>query len=119
MHRIPPQPEDRIPGTLPTELQEQSDDSENQDLFVPADGQLQGHHSPSQIVEWRRQEQEQWNREVLARSTLATSGQPLSAANNLNEPPRRSVPGTSNNVIPARSRNGGERSQPPLALRET
>ena len=97
LHRIPPQPEDRVPGTMPAELQEQADEEyESQDLFVPADAEL-GHHSPSQIAEWRLREQEQWNREVQARS--AASGHPLSTADRLsgittNELPQHVVPGT-------------------------
>ena len=70
LHRIPAQPEDRAPGTLPAELQEQGDEYGGQDLFVPADVEIGGgQHSPSQLAEWRQQEQEQWNREVLARSS--------------------------------------------------
>ncbi|KAH9480517.1 Golgi reassembly-stacking protein 2 [Psilocybe cubensis] len=34
---IPPQPEDRVPGTIPPELQEMGDEYGHQDLFVPAD----------------------------------------------------------------------------------
>lgn len=101
LHRIPPQPEDRVPGTIPVELQEQADEYESQDLFVPADAGLQdGHHSPSQIAEWQRREQEQWNREVLARSALATSSQPSSAVDNLSD----ITPGKSNHTTPTRSR---------------
>ncbi|KAL0960932.1 hypothetical protein HGRIS_005937 [Hohenbuehelia grisea] len=38
LHRIPPQPSDRIPGSTPPELQEESlDEYEEQALFVPAD----------------------------------------------------------------------------------
>ncbi|KAK2465200.1 hypothetical protein APHAL10511_002554 [Amanita phalloides] len=33
LHRIPPQPEDRVPGTIPPELEE----SEHHELFIPAD----------------------------------------------------------------------------------
>ena len=79
---------------MPAELQEQVDEYENQDLFVPADAELQeDHNSPSQIAEWQRREQEQWNREVLAHSALTTSGQPLSASDDLtvHELPQRSV----------------------------
>ena len=107
LHRIPPQPEDRVPGTVPAELQEQAEEYEDQDLFVPADRELQeGHHSPSQIAEWRRREQEQWNHEVQARS--ATSVHPLSTADTLsmttNELPQRFVPGTSDHATLTRSR---------------
>ncbi|KAF8798780.1 hypothetical protein BYT27DRAFT_7218106 [Phlegmacium glaucopus] len=130
---IPSQPEDRIPGTMPAELQEQADEYENQELFVPADAELQSHHNASQIAEWRRQEQEQWNREVLARSALATSDQPLTTADNLsdlttNERPRHSVPRTSNDTTSTPSRtplghstNGDppKRSYSLLALKET
>ena len=101
LHRIPPQPEDRIPGTIPPELQEQADEYETQDLFVPADAELpQDHHNPSQVAEWRQREQEQWNREVLARSTLATSNQPSSVTDDLSD----IAPGTNNHATPTRSR---------------
>jgi hypothetical protein len=70
LHRIPAQPHDRAPGTLPAELQEQGDEYDNQHLFVPADVEVDGtRHSSSQLAEWRQQEQDQWNREVLARSS--------------------------------------------------
>lgn len=36
LHRIPPQPEDRVPGTIPAELQDE-DAYIDQELFVPAD----------------------------------------------------------------------------------
>ncbi|KIK08005.1 hypothetical protein K443DRAFT_672889 [Laccaria amethystina LaAM-08-1] len=66
LHRIPSQAEERAPGTIPAELYEDKEEYEQQELFVPAD--IQTEHSPRQLAEWRRQEQEQWNREVLARS---------------------------------------------------
>lgn len=108
LHRIPPQPEDRVPGTVPAELEEQAEEEyEDQDLFVPADTELQEvHHSPSQIAEWRRREQEQWNHEVQTRS--AASGHHLSTADTLSmttdELAQRFVPGTSNHATPTRSR---------------
>lgn len=37
LHRIPPPPEDRVPGTMPPELTEVVEDFEEQQLFVPAD----------------------------------------------------------------------------------
>ena len=107
MHRIPPQPEDRVPGTIPAELQDQADNYGSQDLFVPADAELQGgHHNPSQIAEWRLREQEQWNHEVQARS--AASVHPSSTADNLSGKTinelQRFVPDTSDHAMPARSR---------------
>ncbi|KAF6757526.1 GRASP55/65 PDZ-like domain-containing protein, partial [Ephemerocybe angulata] len=39
LHRIPPQPEDRVPGSIPPELQEEEEEFEEQQLFVPADVQ--------------------------------------------------------------------------------
>ncbi|KAJ8519002.1 hypothetical protein ONZ45_g3997 [Pleurotus djamor] len=44
LHRIPPQPTDRAPGTIPAELQESTDDYEEQALFVPADSDI---HPPN------------------------------------------------------------------------
>ncbi|KAF8964177.1 GRASP55/65 PDZ-like domain-containing protein [Flammula alnicola] len=81
LHRIPPQPEDHVPGTLPAELQEQGDEYGSQDLFVPADVEVEdGQQSPSQLAEWRHQEQEQWRREVLARSTHSQPGSQSTSA---------------------------------------
>jgi hypothetical protein len=37
LHRIPPPPEDREPGTIPPELFEGAEDFEEQQLFVPAE----------------------------------------------------------------------------------
>ena len=37
LHRIPAQPADRQPGSMPPELSEPSDEYEEQELFVPAD----------------------------------------------------------------------------------
>jgi hypothetical protein len=87
---------------VPAELEEEQAEYEDQDLFVPADTELQDQHSPSQIAEWRRREQEQWNHEVQARS--AASGHPLSTADTTDELAQRFVPGTSNHVTPTRSR---------------
>ena len=102
LHRIPPQPEDRVPGTLPAELEEEAEEYEDQDLFVPADTELQeDHHSSSQIAEWRRREQEQWNHEVQARS--AASGHLISTSDTLSmTTDERFGPGTSNHVTPTR-----------------
>jgi hypothetical protein len=114
LHRIPPQPEDRIPGAIPAELQDQADVYKTQGLFVPADAELQeGHYNPSQIAEWRLREQEQWSHEVHAHS--AASGHPSSTANNMSgitiNELQRFVPGTSNHATPGPtlgpSMNGG------------
>ncbi|CAA7261387.1 unnamed protein product [Cyclocybe aegerita] len=58
LHRIPPQPEDRVPGTMPPELQDQGGDYETQDLFIPADVGQQ--HTPSEPAERRRHDREPW-----------------------------------------------------------
>jgi hypothetical protein len=108
LHRIPPQPEDRVPGTIPAELEEQAEEYEDQDLFVPADTELQeDHHSPSQLAEWRRREQEQWNHEIQARSATRTSGPPLSTTDTLSmtdELAQQFVPETGNHAKPTRNR---------------
>ncbi|TFK27988.1 hypothetical protein FA15DRAFT_665743 [Coprinopsis marcescibilis] len=46
LHRIPPQPEGRIPGSIPPELLEDEDEYEHQSLFVPADIQTDQHVEP-------------------------------------------------------------------------
>lgn len=49
LHRIPAQPTDREPGTMPPELTEPSDEFEEQELFVPADiDQHSGSESPEE-----------------------------------------------------------------------
>ncbi|KAL0576043.1 hypothetical protein V5O48_005924 [Marasmius crinis-equi] len=65
LHRIPPQTGER---TLPPELAEEDpEEYEQQELFVPADlhaGHDEEEYSPTQFAEWQRQEQEEhWNRE--------------------------------------------------------
>ncbi|KAG6813583.1 hypothetical protein H0H92_009627 [Tricholoma furcatifolium] len=68
LHRIPPQPEDRLPGSIPPELQEAEAEYEDQELFVPADVQPEVPYSHEQLQEWQRQEREEWHRETAARS---------------------------------------------------
>ncbi|KAG6897551.1 hypothetical protein C0992_000334 [Termitomyces sp. T32_za158] len=68
LHRIPPQPEDRLPGSAPVELQEVEEEFEEQELFVPADVHSEVHYSHEQVQEWRKQEQGQWNQEITTRS---------------------------------------------------
>ncbi|KAK1236236.1 hypothetical protein PQX77_000524 [Marasmius sp. AFHP31] len=66
LHRIPAQTGEH---TLPPELAEENpDEYEQQELFVPADlhaGRDEGEYSPTQLAEWRRQQEqeEQWHRE--------------------------------------------------------
>lgn len=81
LHRIPPQPDDRVPGTLPAELQEQDDEYGAQDLFVPADATdtNEGLYNPSHLTEWRHQEQDQWDRELQA--GMHTTSRPASEDN--------------------------------------
>lgn len=67
LHRIPPQPEDRLPGTIPPELQEQGDEYGSQDLFIPADVD-ESQHTHGHTADWQRQEQNQWNHESIPKS---------------------------------------------------
>jgi len=54
LHRIPPQPEGRAPGTVPPELSE----SDDHDLFIPADVQPDAYHSQGQqLLEWQQHRQ--------------------------------------------------------------
>ncbi|KAF8636010.1 hypothetical protein AX15_000171 [Amanita polypyramis BW_CC] len=51
LHRIPRQPEDRVPGTIPPELSE----SDNHELFIPADVQPDTRQSQEQhLADWQR-----------------------------------------------------------------
>ncbi|OSD07582.1 hypothetical protein PYCCODRAFT_1358441 [Trametes coccinea BRFM310] len=62
LHRIPPLPADREPGAIPPELAQESEDYEEQQLFVPAD--LPGAaETPEELEERLRWEQEEWERE--------------------------------------------------------
>ncbi|RXW24489.1 hypothetical protein EST38_g1384 [Candolleomyces aberdarensis] len=57
LHRIPPQPEDRIPGSIPPELQEEDEGGyEQHQLFVPADSEEQ--------VSWQHQEDTTYHQPV-------------------------------------------------------
>ncbi|KAJ7696028.1 GRASP55/65 PDZ-like domain-containing protein [Mycena rosella] len=58
LHRIPPQPVDRIAGSsTPPELQEHPDEYEEQELFVPADIPSESQYVPSQLADWRKQQE--------------------------------------------------------------
>ncbi|KAF8630927.1 hypothetical protein AX17_005284 [Amanita inopinata Kibby_2008] len=55
LHRIPPQPEDRVPGSVPAELGELADDYEEHELFVPADVPPGAYHArEAQVFEWQQ-----------------------------------------------------------------
>ncbi|PIL22910.1 hypothetical protein GSI_15606 [Ganoderma sinense ZZ0214-1] len=63
LHRIPPLPADREPGTIPPELaaEDEEDDYEEHQLFVPAD--LPGAaETPEELEERMQWEQEEWER---------------------------------------------------------
>jgi len=68
LHRIPPLPEDRRPGSIPPELLDPPDEYEEQQLFVPADLNGNMHETPEQTQERMRWEQEEWEREDYARN---------------------------------------------------
>lgn len=73
LHRIPPQP---IAGSsTPPELQDNEDEYEEQELFVPADiPSSESQYIPSQLTDWRKQQEDEWNRESqAARSTYEHS----------------------------------------------
>lgn len=66
LHRIPAQPEDRVPGTIPPELQEQGDEYGSQDLFVPADVSVdENQHNHGHLADWQHQQRGQWNHESV------------------------------------------------------
>ncbi|CDO70850.1 hypothetical protein BN946_scf184801.g43 [Trametes cinnabarina] len=67
LHRIPPLPADREPGAVPLELTQESEDYEEQQLFVPAD--LPGTaETPEELEERLQWEQEEWEREQSYRA---------------------------------------------------
>jgi hypothetical protein len=104
---------------VPAELEDQAEEYEDQDLFVPADTELrENHHSPSQIAEWRRREQEQWNHEVQARSAASGHLSDTTLSMTTDELAQRFVPGTSNHTMPTRSRTPLEvdASQPKMGI---
>ena len=55
LHRIPPPPEDREPGTTPPELYESAEDLEEQQLFVPAE-------VPQPVPVLEDDDYQEWNR---------------------------------------------------------
>ncbi|KAJ7212256.1 GRASP55/65 PDZ-like domain-containing protein, partial [Mycena pura] len=70
LHRIPPQPAEHLAGgTTPPELQDNHDEYEEQELFVPADIQTEAQYLPSQVADWRQQQDEQWHSEQRRRFT--------------------------------------------------
>ncbi|KAH8104843.1 GRASP55/65 PDZ-like domain-containing protein [Cristinia sonorae] len=73
LHRIPPLPENREPGSIPPELLESAEEYEDQQLFVPAD------ETPEQAQERMRWEHEEWERENYARNYVHDESE--SAAN--------------------------------------
>lgn len=104
---------------MPAELEEQAEEYEDQELFVPADTELQeDHHSPSQIAEWRRREQEQWNHEIQTRSVA--SGPPLSTADALSMTTDKLaqgiVPEGGNHATPTHSRSPLDLDPPRLKM---
>ncbi|KAI0789627.1 GRASP55/65 PDZ-like domain-containing protein [Abortiporus biennis] len=68
LHRIPPLPEDREPGSIPPELLEPPDEFEEQQLFVPADAAGDLPETPGQAEERMRWEQADWEREHYSRN---------------------------------------------------
>ncbi|KAJ7644244.1 hypothetical protein FB45DRAFT_1115144 [Roridomyces roridus] len=58
LHRIPPQPAERLDGnSTPPELRDNADEYEEQELFVPADIPQE---PPTHLDDWRRQQQDEW-----------------------------------------------------------
>ncbi|CCM02466.1 uncharacterized protein FIBRA_04565 [Fibroporia radiculosa] len=65
LHRIPPLPPDREPGSIPPELLEDVDEYEEQQLFVPAD-----YHGESEYTE---HSEDDWQHEEWMRQSYASS----------------------------------------------
>ncbi|KAF7365355.1 Golgi reassembly stacking protein 2 [Mycena venus] len=57
LHRIPPQPTER--AATPPELHDNTDEYEEQELFVPADIPTGPQYHPSQLADWRRQQEDE------------------------------------------------------------
>jgi hypothetical protein len=55
LHRIPPQPADRVPGSTPAELQEA--EFEEQELFVPADTGADPRYGSDRVAAMRNREE--------------------------------------------------------------
>ncbi|KAF7291689.1 Golgi reassembly stacking protein 2 [Mycena chlorophos] len=70
LHRIPPQPAERIAGaSTPPELHEPDDEYEEQELFVPADMPMQypvpSARETTLLTDLRRQQDDEWEAEQL------------------------------------------------------
>ncbi|KAH9925560.1 GRASP55/65 PDZ-like domain-containing protein [Fomitopsis serialis] len=69
LHRIPPIPPDREPGSTPPELSEEYEGYEDQQLFVPAD-----YHGESEVSEQDLDEEElRWQQEEWMRRSYASA----------------------------------------------
>ncbi|KZT64614.1 hypothetical protein DAEQUDRAFT_698423 [Daedalea quercina L-15889] len=69
LHRIPPSPPDREPGSIPPELSEDYEGYEDQQLFVPAD-----YHADSEVSEQELDEEElRWQQEEWMRRSYASA----------------------------------------------
>ncbi|KAJ7758546.1 GRASP55/65 PDZ-like domain-containing protein [Mycena maculata] len=74
LHRIPPQPAERIGENLtPPELQANADEYEEQELFVPADILMETQPTMSNVADWRRRQEDELHAE---RQGGRTSEQP-------------------------------------------
>lgn len=88
LHRIPPIPENREPGAVPLELMEQTEEYEDQELFVPAD-LTDSIETPEQREERLHWEQEEWEREQYARNYAAAVNQTSPSVYDLPSDPER------------------------------
>ena len=81
LHRIPPLPPDREPGSMPPELEEEYEGYEDQQLFVPAD-----YHGDSEVSEQDLDEEElRWQQEEWMRRSYASASSYENLSANGNE----------------------------------
>ncbi|KAI0923282.1 hypothetical protein AcV5_007412 [Taiwanofungus camphoratus] len=97
LHRIPPLPADREPGSIPLELTQESDEFEEQQLFVPAD--LPGEPEIVEESEDTHWEHHQWMQDAYARrydhdSAYGASSTYVSYAGHESSTPSRKATGS-------------------------
>ncbi|KAF7422660.1 hypothetical protein PC9H_010816 [Pleurotus ostreatus] len=72
LHRIPPQPTDRLPGSTPPELRDATDEYEQQALFVPADSGVHEVYEDQNAGPWQHRDDHSRVHQTNSRHTMPT-----------------------------------------------
>lgn len=72
LHRIPPQPTDRLPGSTPPELRDAADEYEQQALFVPADSGVHEVYEDQNAGPWQHRDDHSRMHQTNSHHTMPT-----------------------------------------------